>query len=185
MPKKLDLTGQIFGIIKCISPAESKGKKTYWNCQCTICGFEKIIQTTHLRNGSIKTCGCGCQLEITNERQDVKFCEICGKEFVPITYGQTRKYCYECSPTDKTRAEQITVLRKAMKKQAVKIKGGKCEKCGYDKCIAVLQFHHINPKEKSFGLSENGIFHSWDKYLEEVNKCELLCSNCHIETHNM
>lgn len=55
MPKKLDLTNQIFGIIKCISPAQSVSGKTYWNCECIKCGFKKVIQTSHLTQGKIKT----------------------------------------------------------------------------------------------------------------------------------
>jgi hypothetical protein len=38
-----------------------------------------------------------------------------------------------------------------MKKQAVKMKGGKCSICGYDKCIDALQFHHENEKLKGLG----------------------------------
>ena len=175
MPKKIDLTNQVFGLIKCISPAENKGNKTYWNCECVICGKQKAIQTTHIKNGSIKTCGCGCEL-------NQKHCEICGKSFIPKQNAHTRKYCYECSP-EGTRAEQVSSLRKAMKKQAVKIKGGKCQKCGYDKCIDALHFHHRNPEEKSFGLSQNGIYHNWKDYLAEIEKCDLLCANCHAEEH--
>ena len=70
-----------------------------------------------------------------------------------------------------------------MKKQAVKIKGGKCQKCGYDKCIDALHFHHRNAEEKSFGLSQSGIYHNWQDYLKEVEKCDLLCANCHAEEH--
>ena len=41
MPKALDLTGQIFGNLKAISKAPSKGKKTYWLCECLLCGNQK------------------------------------------------------------------------------------------------------------------------------------------------
>ena len=57
-------------------------------------------------------------------------CSICGKEFEPN--HTTRKYCYECSPAGLGRSKQITFLRRAMKKEAIKRLGGKCCKCGYD-----------------------------------------------------
>ena len=58
MPNLIDLTGKIFGNIRCDSQAESKSGKTYWNCSCIICGKQKIIQGTHLRNGNTTSCGC-------------------------------------------------------------------------------------------------------------------------------
>jgi hypothetical protein len=73
--------------------------------------------------------------------------------------------------------------RKNLKLEAVKYKGGKCEKCGYNKCIEALEFHHTNPQEKDFSISKTGSTYSLDKIINEVDKCELLCSNCHREVH--
>ena len=70
-----------------------------------------------------------------------------------------------------------------MKKEAIKRKGGKCEKCGYDKCIAALNFHHLDPNEKEFGLAQNGTVHTWEEFWEEAQKCIVLCANCHAEIH--
>lgn len=188
MPKKLDLTNQVFGLVKCISPAESRKGKTYWNCQCIKCGAKKVIQTTHLRNGTTKTCGCGCLLDQKQQdnsnNQNFLVCEICGTKFYPKTVNaKRRKYCYNCSP-EGDKSKQIISLRQAMKKEAVKRKGCKCEICGYSKNIAALQFHHINPKEKQFGLSQSGITHSWEEYWREAQKCILVCANCHAEIHS-
>ena len=69
-----------------------------------------------------------------------------------------------------------------MKRQAVKLRGGKCERCGYDKSIYALSFHHKNPKEKLFKLG-SGDIKNWQDYLAEVDKCVLLCANCHAEEH--
>ena len=77
----------------------------------------------------------------------------------------------------------LSALRRAMKKEAVKRHGGKCERCGYNKCIDALQFHHKDANKKEFGLA-NGITHSWEEYLAESMKCELLCANCHAEEHS-
>ena len=65
----------------------------------------------------------------------------------------------------------------------VEYKGGKCQKCGYDKYIGALEFHHLNPEEKDFNLSKlkaNSFNHV---VIEELNKCILVCSNCHREIH--
>lgn len=116
----------------------------------------------------------------------IKKCEICGKEFETLPNGGTRKYCFECSPSypkGTSRSATISALRRAMKKEAVKRKGGKCEICGYDKCIDALTFHHIDATEKDFGLAQSGNLHSWEEYLKEVNKCILVCANCHAEIH--
>lgn len=77
----------------------------------------------------------------------------------------------------------VSKRRKLLKQQAVMIKGGKCQICGYNTCISALDFHHLNEKEKSFSLGTRGLTHSWVKILKEINKCALVCSNCHREIH--
>ena len=62
MPKALDLTGQIFGNLKAISKAPSRGKKTYWFCECLLCGNQREIQTSHIISGASKACGCRQQI---------------------------------------------------------------------------------------------------------------------------
>lgn len=116
----------------------------------------------------------------------IKKCEICGAEFETLPNGGSRRYCFECSPSypkGTSRAHTISALRQAMKKEAVKRMGGKCCRCGYDKCIDALNFHHLDPSIKDFGLAQDGKTHSWEKYWEEAQKCELLCANCHAEEH--
>lgn len=78
----------------------------------------------------------------------------------------------------------VTKRRKDLKKALVAYKGGKCEKCGYDKCIAAMDFHHENPTEKEFGLSQRGLTKSLNILKKEADKCLLLCANCHRETHD-
>ena len=116
----------------------------------------------------------------------IKKCEICQKEFETLPNGNSRKYCFECSPSypkGGSRSKTISALRKAMKKEAVKRKGGKCESCGYDKCLDALSFHHLDSSEKEFGLAQGGITRTWDQYWVEAQKCKLLCANCHAEEH--
>ena len=117
-----------------------------------------------------------------------KICQICGKEFETVQYGAARKYCFECSPSykDGSRGSIITHLRHSLKNQLVKEKGGKCELCGYSKCFAALEFHHINPEEKEFNIalycSSNNV--NVEKAREDLTKCLLVCANCHREIHN-
>lgn len=67
------------------------------------------------------------------------------------------------------------------KAKAVVYKGGKCQVCGYNRCMRALTFHHINPEEKSFGIS--GGTKSFEKLKSELDKCILVCQNCHAEIH--
>jgi 5-methylcytosine-specific restriction endonuclease McrA len=81
----------------------------------------------------------------------------------------------------KCRAAAVTKRRRKVKELLVREAGGKCFLCGYDRYFGALDFHHKRPKEKSFGLSEGGISRSFQKSLAEIQKCVLLCANCHRE----
>lgn len=61
--------------------------------------------------------------------------------------------------------------------------GGCCASCGYNRCIGALTFHHREPGGKDFGVSAKGYTRSWEKVRAELDKCILLCSNCHAEVH--
>jgi len=70
------------------------------------------------------------------------------------------------------------------KKKFVLLKGGCCMKCGYDKNLRALSFHHREPEEKNFKLSARELgMYAEARLLDEVNKCDLLCANCHMEEH--
>ena len=71
--------------------------------------------------------------------------------------------------------------KRQRKLEAIEYKGGKCERCGYNKCIQALDFHHINPKEKDFTIS--GGTKSFESLKSELDKCILVCKNCHSEIH--
>ena len=57
------------------------------------------------------------------------------------------------------------------------------EVCGYDRCIEALEFHHIDPTKKDFGISSKGYARSWEKVKNEIERCVLLCANCHRGFH--
>lgn len=86
-------------------------------------------------------------------------------------------YCKNCT------AIQCKERTDKFKQDCVNYLGGKCKSCGYDKCIAALEFHHLDPSKKEFNIS----YTKWHKFderiLNELNKCILLCANCHRELH--
>ena len=59
--------------------------------------------------------------------------------------------------------------------------GGRCILCGYDEFPGALQFHHLDRKQKSFGLAMRGLTRSIAALRKEAAKCVLLCANCHAK----
>ena len=91
----------------------------------------------------------------------------------------------------RTYADRAVYMRQAVKNRRKKLremardyKGGKCILCGYKKCQRALSFHHVNPKNKEFDLSSRGLTRSWERIKKEIDKCVLLCANCHMEIHD-
>ena len=70
------------------------------------------------------------------------------------------------------------------KLELIQMMGGKCSRCGYDKNVAALEFHHENPEDKEFQLDARHLSNTtMDRILQEAKKCILVCSNCHKEIH--
>ena len=76
---------------------------------------------------------------------------------------------------------RISELRREVKLKCIEYKGGACEKCGYNKCPGALQFHHLDANEKDFGISGGGHSRSFEKCKPELDKCIMVCANCHAE----
>lgn len=73
---------------------------------------------------------------------------------------------------------------KKRKKDLVSLFGGRCCICGFDAFQEALEFHHVNPQNKSFGLTDsNAVTKALESQLEEARKCVLLCANCHRGVH--
>lgn len=79
------------------------------------------------------------------------------------------------------RAEAVTKRRRLVKEVLVSEAGGSCALCGYDRFTGALQFHHIDPDDKRFGLGHLGVARSLARARAEARKCVLLCANCHAE----
>jgi hypothetical protein len=130
-----------------------------------------------------------------------KICKDCGKEKLcswQSSFTQTgkpeyrarcdecfKKYLHKIRTTDKYRKlrnkrRKIDLLKK--KKIMVDYLGGKCSKCGYNKSLSALTFHHRNPKEKEYELGHIKD-NNWQRVKKELDKCDLVCFNCHMEIH--
>jgi hypothetical protein len=154
--------------------------------KCVVCGneFEAVRSTK-------KYCSIDCQNTSRREKYanrervskdisykgNLKICPICGKEFYPLTaMASQRTCCYDCMPNG------VQLTRGMFLAKIKESRGGKCIRCGYDKCIKALEFHHIDPSKKDFTISSDR-FHLLDA-VEESKKCILICSNCHKELHD-
>lgn len=104
-------------------------------------------------------------------------CELCGRVYrFDSRKGHTKTRCNSCRSS---RGQLI----KARKQELVALHGGGCEICGYDRCLAALTFHHVDPETKRFGVATS-LSRSWDSLVDEASRCVLLCENCHREVHS-
>jgi hypothetical protein len=76
----------------------------------------------------------------------------------------------------------VAQWRQRVKLKSIEYKGGKCQNCGYSRCVSALEFHHRDPHKKDFSITA-GTCKAWHKIKIELNKCDILCANCHREKH--
>ena len=112
--------------------------------------------------------------------------EIIGvsSETLRKAYKRTKegKTSYEVNPNSYENQKKRGIERKIY---FINTLGGCCSKCGYNKNLAALEFHHIDPESKEFQIDIRRLSNtSMDKLQEEIHKCILLCANCHREEHN-
>lgn len=83
--------------------------------------------------------------------------------------------------TNRKECLAVSRCQRRKKWKAAESFGGKCSLCGYNKCLAALEFHHVEGKKEA----PSSIIHSWswERAKKELQKCVLLCSNCHREVH--
>ena len=109
-----------------------------------------------------------------------------------IEYQKNRKRIkvlrYQDTHKGQKQSLKVVISRRRKKQLLIEYKGGKCEKCGFNESIPdCYSFHHLNPTQKSFGISSGLSNHGKSKSLEEckkeVDKCALVCNNCHAKIH--
>ena len=92
-----------------------------------------------------------------------------------IGNDETRMRCRKC------RSDRTLRARQSRKAELVAALGGKCQRCGYDRCVWSLDFHHRDKNTKEFGIGKMTGVLSKARLLVEAKKCDLLCKNCHFE----
>jgi transposase-like protein len=108
-------------------------------------------------------------------RTVVGVCRRHGRTEFALVGSANNPRCNRC------RAEAVMRRRRKVKRILVDEAGGACMLCGYDRCVAALEFHHLDRDQKAFGLAQLGITRSIDEVRKEAQKCLLVCSNCHAE----
>ena len=145
--------------------------------KCLHCGIVYFKKKTCSESRWVKSKFCSISCKNNHRRADRSIerrCSHCERKYIfEKKKGHTLRLCNSCS---------VNIRRFSFKKKALIYKGGQCEKCGYNKCDGALEFHHIDLDEKEFGISSNHC-RSWNSIEKELDKCVLLCSNCHREMH--
>jgi hypothetical protein len=99
-------------------------------------------------------------------------CGDCGNTFLyDRSKGHKKDRCHTCYENNR---------RHIIKLRAIEYKGGCCQLCHYNRCEQSLHFHHVDPSQKEFRFQGN---RSWETTRKELDKCILVCSNCHGEIH--
>lgn len=113
---------------------------------------------------------------------DIRVCPNCKIEKeITNFYSRRNKegassYCKICTNT------QTLLRQQKLKREAIEYKGGSCISCNYDDYPGALDFHHLDPSKKDFSIGK--VKHrSLNTIKSELDKCILLCSNCHREIH--
>lgn len=157
---------------------------------CSSCKKEKSWDDFYLRSDR-KAPQCRCKKCVSLKQKEYyqKNKEVIRpkkKQYAKEHKEERREYekSWRKRPESIKRRTKYSVRRLRKNKQkAVDYKGGKCARCGYDRCMAAMEFHHIDPSKKEGELSK--LKHGpWIKFKKELDKCILLCSNCHRELHS-
>lgn len=148
-----------------IARAENKGQTTirYW-----------------LKKYNLFTKGNKRDTKTVNGDTHIK-CGNCNKFYLKSNFYKKTKnlfysYCKDCFN------EYSKERWKARKRKAIEYKGGKCFCCGYNRCPDVLEFHHRDAEIKEFDWKKLRQM-NWNKVVKELDKCDMLCANCHREKH--
>jgi hypothetical protein len=97
------------------------------------------------------------------------------------------KECHNALQRKRSKNRWATIVKKKVERQrivkqkCVDYLGGKCVRCGYNKSIRALTFHHRDRKEKERCISLMIVNNSFEKIQKELDKCDLVCFNCHME----
>lgn len=120
-----------------------------------------------------------CAVCKSSIRSKLKYCASC-----KAAGARKRKYLTEESRREARRISQNKAVRhqhQKSKEKSIVYMGNACRVCGYAGCRGSLVFHHVDPSTKEFTVGSGN--RGWDRTKKELNKCVLLCANCHGEVH--
>lgn len=171
-------------------------------------GYAKIwafkLKAVKMLGGKCEKCGSNNIMILELHHRDKNTKEICFSDIVrkgmegdrEFLYGEIRKCILLCRNCHQEIHNDKIPKNLKNKKYILEIinNNGKCDKCGYDKNISCLEFHHKDPKDKKFSVSAlTDPRRNYDKtklkkeklkyYFDEVKKCSVLCCNCHQIEH--
>ena len=167
-----------------------KSGKTYKEIENEL-GYKKSLISYHCRmnglGGNEKETLSDEMIVAIKEYYKTNTADECAKRFnisksSVIKYTENKRIILTDDERRINNYEKVKSHRQKIKEKAIEYKGGCCEKCGYNKCKWAFDFHHLDSTKKDFSLSKN-ITLSWDKVKKELDKCILVCANCHREVH--
>lgn len=175
----------------------SSGRLGWYRGSCKTCYLEGIkskrrnikIQLINYKGGKCQTCGYDRYAGALNFhridfRKKENITTLTGDKSLKKQKEEVDKCILVCANCyRKIKYEGIKNCReRKIKAEFVNEKGGECQTCGYNKYIGALDFHHVDPCTKNFGISSRRM--SKERQKEEIDKCILICANCHAEIHS-
>lgn len=157
--------------------------------------YAKKLKCINFLGGSCKICGESNFFKLTFHHRNPNEKEFKISDYINSRWSRLKSELNKCDLLCQNCHREIHYKlyklddRRYDKKVYLEYAGGECVKCGYNKCPASLTFHHRNPEEKEFwigGLSEriNSIYELSEKIKCEIEKCDILCANCHSLEHS-
>jgi len=155
--------------------------------------WAKRIKAINLLGGKCKKCGDSNIFHLVfhhpfGEEKEKSICQIRTKRWSVIReeVKKCELLCRNCHIELHYHGQGKNLQRSQLKKKLLEIKGiFECVQCGYSgEHYSSLNFHHL--KDKSFEISDEfgrSNFTVTDKILDEIKKCEIVCSNCHGVSH--
>ena len=140
--------------------------------------FLVITKDIHQMETVITTCqGCGCDILNTRTTKGRL------KKWCTDACRQRWRYQYDHSTINRNTYTEQKARGYANKWKALQLKGCRCQTCGESR-PATLCFHHRDPSQKELKLDGRSFANrKWDTLKEEIDKCDLLCHNCHNMLH--
>lgn len=106
----------------------------------------------------------------------VYLCSICGEHDPSKFYHKRKRRCKSCDD------KRVVELSRETKRKVVEYLGGQCLDCGFSKANCALDVHHLDPSTKDPNFN-NLLLWKWSRVEKELQKCVLLCRNCHAIRH--